>query len=261
MSRYVISFTLGALVVGSFFFVHWMNYDPPIGTSYNPVFHHTTLGIIDWSLISVFSLFAVLSVWGIVGVALSKVKQKAEELASQDVVISRRSWHYKLNTWANFGNKPPETTSECEYWARLAHGLPSAPLGYVFIITIKILIAVIGWLFSARVDVTHIHIVDMDELFKEGHQPIGPIVGILMLMGGLATILLLSGAGQALLDASWMSVGKWAGISIAGVVGAVALIISIFLIGQLILYNIAQPLFSFAVARIMRVCRQAQFVD
>jgi len=253
MARYVYSFVLAVLAVGAFFFVHWMN-----GTN-TSTHTHTTLGVIDWSAIGAFALFGILSAWGMIGVALSNLKKRANELALEDVVISRKSWHYRLNTWLNFKKEPRKGISECEYWAQLANGFYSQPPVYVCLGFLTILVGVIGWFFSARPDFSNIRHGKLD--FYSGNQFVGPIVLALMLIAGLYAGLTFSGAGEALTHAPWLTIGKWSGAGIAGLIGLLVASIIFWNIVTVVRYTVVQPLVSLAIARIVRVCRKTKFVD
>lgn len=256
--RYLASFVLGALGVGMVFFVHWMN-----SISLREAEPHTTIGMIDWSLISAFSVFAAISLWGMIGVGLSNLKKWTGDVAIQDALISRKSWHYRLNTWINAGEEPLGVGSECEYWARLFHGFLGIPpllllfsIVIVFFSTLIVLIGIAGWFLSARTYFTFPTLGkgrESKDIFDSGHQWIGPIVFVLVIVGGLY----FSGAGQVLLDAPWMAIGKWSG----GVIGALFLgtLLAIFFIK--FVWPGTKSLSSYAGARMAGVCRPVQFVD
>jgi len=211
-----------------------------------------------WVIASVASAYILLSVWGMIGIWLSLLKKRATEFAAQDVVVSRRSWHYLLNTWMNAGKQPSDVISECEYWARLFHGLSTTPPIYVVLEVLFLFIAVIGWLlYGARLDFGSGWLnLESVKLFKQGRQPIGPIMFILMLAAGLT----FSGAGSSITHAPWPTIGIWSGSVIGGIVGGVMVIVGIVLVAQNAL-RAARPLFSAAGARIIGICRPMRFVD
>lgn len=255
MTRYAGSFVLAGLGIGLLFLFH----TPSPGTVKGG---HTAIGMIDWSIIAALGGLALLSVWGIVGVALSKIKARSEDLASQAVDISKKSWHYRLNTWANGGYEPSDVRSECEYWPRLFHGLYAVPfiraLGYVICSVILLL----AWFFGQRPNGLNIYR-DNDSgrpILKPGHQFIGPTALALLLIGGLAAGLMLSGAGADAPHAPWLTIGRWSGVVTGGIIGGIVSLVAILFLADIALHAIRPP-FSYAVARVIRVCRPIRFVD
>ncbi len=212
-----------------------------------------------WPTAAVLFFFMLLSVWGMIGVALSKIKEKAGELALREVTISKKSWHYRLNTWANFGKEPLKARSECEYWARLFHGLCGTPLAKMLIYVVSTIILLFGWFCGARLSGLNIFGDKGTELaFKSGHQFVGPTVFALMLIGGLAAGLTLSGAGASIqhIPPPTVGMGKWAGVVIGSLIGAVFALLLLA-----VLVRTMGSLFSYITARVIGVCRPIQFTD
>ena len=125
---------------------------------------------IFWLIIAYFSLLVVVSVWGLIGVALSSLSRQAERVAAQGVVVSTQSWYYKLSTAMSAKTEPHDGISHCEYHARFWHGLSLTP----WIVAWNVIAAVVllvGWLLSARPSFSY-----EEPWFKKGSQPVGPIV-------------------------------------------------------------------------------------
>lgn len=218
-----------------------------------------------WSVVGVCSFFIALSAWGLVGIELSRLKKKIGELALEDVIISKKSWHYRFNAWINFGEEPSISMvrSECEYWARFFHGLAVVSFIAVFLYAAAILILGCAWFIGKCVtNLTSVR--NEGKFIKSGHQFVGPIVLGLAMIGGLVAGLLLSGAWQTIAHVPWVTIGEWSGIVIGGTLGGLLVIFLFAKIAWLILRLLAsasRPLFSYASARIVRVCRPVQFID
>ena len=207
-----------------------------------------------WPILSICSLWMLLSIWGLIGGFIRWGKEKTEVLATQDVVISKNSWHYRLNTWANADNEPTNIKSECEYWARLFHGLSTVPLLFVIFIIFMAVIVVVGWTFSARPNFFPREDGN-DHLFKGGHQPFGPVVAILLIAG---------------LTALFVPYSFWAGVP-WGYVGLAAAVLPACIVGGFCIFFIMEilwpplkravgPLFAALGARIIgKVCRPISY--
>ena len=209
-----------------------------------------------WLILAVCSLWLLLSVWGLIGGFIRWSKEKTDELATQDVVISKNSWHYRLSTLANAGDEPANVKSECEYWARLFHGLSTVPLLFAIFIAIGAIVMLFGWLFSARPNFFLLSKRDInDYLFKKGHQPFGPVVTIAIVVGLTALLVPYS----LWTDVPWKVIGLIAAgiLAIVGVIMA-GVVATSFLWAPL--KRGASPLLAYVGTRIIgRVCRTISY--
>jgi hypothetical protein len=256
LKRY--AYTLTAMLFGIvvIFLVHWLNSIESINEGREAA--HTTIGIIDWSLVAIFAGWAVLCIWGIIGVLISEFRRGAEDIAKRDVVISRKSWHYRLNKWANFGDDPDCNLSECEYWARMFHGLYIAPVVYTiffsFLWFIRVVVfniaLVIYWLFSFKPDFSATWNKEVVELDR-GNQIYGPLTLVSIMAVGVSLLYWL------VFDISFGTPFKIIGIIVAGVLAAA---MAIFLL--IVVYKIfVRPLAHFVMARLAGACRRTVYTD
>jgi len=172
--------------------------------------------------------------------------------------LEKNSWHYRLSTWANAGNEPTNVKSECEYWARLFHGLSTVPLLLGIASVILIVIGILGWLVSYRPrffsKANKSFIVDFD--FEDGHQPLGPVVAILLIVG--LTVLFVPYSSLVDADIPWRSIGSFA----AGVLAAAGIAFFMWKILWPSLKRGTSPLFAYIGARFIgRVCRTISYAD
>ena len=204
-----------------------------------------------WLILSICSLWLLLSVWGLIGGFIRWGKEKTEELETQDVVISKKSWHYRLSTWANGGWEPTNVKSECEYWARLFHGLSTMPFVFVIVAAFMTVVTIVGWLFSARPNVFPREDGNNNP-FKSGHQPVGPVVAIMLVVGLTALFVPYS---------FWAGVPwKYVGFGVLSIAASIAFVVFIMKILWPPLKRGASPLFAYTGARIIgRVCRTISY--
>lgn len=252
MVRYGVTFLLAVVAIGLTFMA---NLVPPAGGPAQGI------GTIDWSVIAVACAFACLSLWGLVGVALSKLRERAQELAKQEAVISTESWHYRLNTWVNLGKPPAYVCGECEYWARLFHGLSYATGAIIALYIVYTAIIIVGWLFSARPSPDFKRQVGNEKLFGKGHQWVGPIV---LALAASAAIVLTDSPTTVVSFPHWERVGLIAIWTVAAaVLLAVAVVASIWVVWPMLhsLGRNVQAFLSFILVRfVARVCRPVRFV-
>lgn len=237
-----------------------------------------------WLLAGVFSLLALLSLWGYVGIWFSSIKTRAGEIAEQKVVISKKSWHYRLYKWVNFGESPPKKCSECEYWAGLVHGLVAFPPIYAVIFTIVATVLIVisfvttlaataAWLVGLRPN-NPIKFLQNDKNYgdekeipflKGGYQLKGPIVlGVLLLAGLVATLVFTDAFNviQLLERAPWMIIGKLSLISVLVIAATAILFYGVKVLVFQGLLPATKPLRSVATARVAGVCRgPVEFAD
>ena len=254
MGRYVATIAFALLVlVFAYMFVSY-----PWVEGEEPLLSKTFF----WLILSICSLWLLLSVWGLIGGFIRWGKEKTEELETQDVVISKKSWHYRLSTWANGGWEPTNVKSECEYWARLFHGLSTMPFVFVIVAAFMTVVTIVGWLFSARPNVFPREDGNNNP-FKSGHQPVGPVVAI-MLVVGLTALFVPYSFWAGVLYIFWADVPwKVTGLIVAGVLAVVGVIMAGVVATSFLwppLKRGASPLFAYTGARIIgRVCRTISY--
>jgi hypothetical protein len=262
---YIASFVCAVLAVGFLFLAKAIGFDTYQRTVDPYASFQVQLDLITWSVIAVACAFTALPLWGIVGVALSKAREKKEEFVRRTVIASRKSWHYRLNTWMNFGDVPPERCSECEYWARLCNGLFAGQVATLILGIFIAAIMALGWLTGLKPILSGTpwqkKWYDAPNIFESERQWKGPITLGLLLLGGLAAGLAISGAGHALVQAGqgahWASVGKWTAVG----VGSAFMGVTALLLCPRIWRHALQPIFSLVTARAIGVCRPMEFVD
>ena len=243
MGRYVATIAFALLVlVFAYMFVSY-----PWVEGEEPLLSKTFF----WLILSICSLWLLLSVWGLIGGFIRWGKEKTEELETQDVVISKKSWHYRLSTWANGGWEPTNVKSECEYWARLFHGLSTMPFLYTIFAAFLTVVTIVGWLFSARPNVFPREDGNNNP-FKSGHQPVGPVVAIMLVVGLTALFVPYS---------FWAGVPwKYVGFGVLSIAASIAFVVFIMKILWPPLKRGASPLFAYTGARIIgRVCRTISY--
>jgi hypothetical protein len=251
MSRYGMTLLLAGFIAFLSLLFFWAS------SAGQPSTERVLLGPFQWSVIAAFSLYAIVSVWGMIGVVLSDLKKRTAESAGQDIVISRKSWHYRFNTLMNNG-KPFHARSECEYWARIFHGFSILPPIFMISYLLLVVVVMVGWLFSARTNWKVLYdLTKKQEFFSAGHQRVGPIVLAAMMVAAFV----LSGLPVSIASLPWSVIGKWAGMIIGGFAGAALLGYIGWHIGTKVVWPALRPLGSVATARVLGVCRLVKFVD
>lgn len=196
-------------------------------------------------------LYGALFIWAIVVYSLNQVRVEQDKV----VVFSRKSWHYKLYKWLCpiYSSEPK---SECEYWARVFHGIFVETWAFyavcLFAFICVFIFTCIGWLLGKSPNWRWFNPSGGGEegVFLPGRQPwhwIRPLVLALIVVtvtGYSMREELLSIFTQAL---PYLFYGL-PGLAATGVV-------------VLLFIKVLYPLLSYLVMRSKGVCRKVEFVD